>query len=165
MGWASHPEMCWAFQAGGHQQTELVHFCLHWSWWWGLTLTVVRVGLGPFRAFFKILPCSISSSLAWSCRASGEGKIVSMTSCSAGEKWSVTGPGNAQHNLSLLALRKPAVNNSSSVSLQTSKIIPAVGGSLVREGSCKFNCSFRTWAKSKSKQSDKNYRHLNVVKG
>lgn len=164
MGLASHPEMCWAFQAGGHQQAELGHFCLQWRWWWGLMLTVTRVGLGPFWAL-KILPCSISSFLAWSCRGPGEGKIVSMTSCSAGEKWSVTSPGNAQHNLSLLALCKLAVNNISSVSLQTSKIIPAVGGSLVRGGSCKFNCSFRTWAKSESKQSDKNYSHLNIVKG
>lgn len=164
MGLASHPEMCWAFQAGGHQQAELGHFCLQWSRWWGLMLTVMRVGFRPFRAL-KILPCGISSFLAWSCIASVEGKIVLMTSCSAGEKWSVTSPGNAQHNLSLLALWKLAVNNISSVSLQTSKIIPAVEGSLVREGSCKFNCSFRTWAKSKSKQSDQNYSHLNVVKG
>jgi len=165
MGLASHPEMGWTFQAGGHQQPELGQFCLQWSRWWGLTLTVTRVGLGPFRALLKILPYSISSFLAWSCRASGEGKIVSMTSCSAGEKWSVTSPGKAQHNLSLLALCKLAVNNISAVSLQASKIIPAVGGSLVREGSCKFNCSFRTRAKSKSKQSDINYSHLNVVKG
>lgn len=105
--------------------------------------TVIRVGFGLLRAL-KILPCTTSGSFPWSCGAPGEGKIVSMTSCSAGEKWSVASPRNAQHNLSLLALCKPAVNNISSVSLQPSEIIPAVGGSLVREGSCKFNSSFRT---------------------
>lgn len=105
--------------------------------------TVIGVGFGLFRAL-KILPCATSSSLPWCCRAPGKRKIVSMTSCSAGEKWSVTSPGNAQHNLSLLALCKLAVNNVSSVSLQPSEVIPAVGGSPVREGSCKFNSSFRT---------------------
>lgn len=88
-----------------------------------------------------------------------------MTSCRAGEKWSVTGLGSAQHDLSLLVLCKWAVNNISLVSLQTSKLIPAVGGSPVREGSCKFNCGFRICTKSKSKQSDKNYNHLSVVEG
>lgn len=85
MGLADCPEMCWVFQAGSHQQAEVVHFCLQWSWWWSLMLTVVRIAFGPFRAL-EILPCSIYNFLAWSCRASGEREIVLKTSCSAGEK-------------------------------------------------------------------------------
>lgn len=63
MGLAAHPEMWWAFQAGSHQQAELGHFCLQWSWWWDLMLIVIRIAFGPFRAL-EILPCSISSFLA-----------------------------------------------------------------------------------------------------